>query len=248
MPYLDCNHLLMGDCTVIHGSEAVGNKEATQGLRATGLRKGVSDTNPGEGTSNYIRDGEEAPSPTEALPTFEEKDVREFRPPAERTHGMSIEKNAGMEAQEKVGGALGDANDENRPLLGSPEDASTASETYYQSSDARSKNLNAKPGQSPWTVPSPRPEFDADSFEDPLCDRFWKCIWVACAARNVGGFLFYFPEVECITNYHISHQTEIFRRVFRVVPDDLVTTWKHYKDFVLYQERLLKPVCESFLP
>lgn len=42
-------------------------------------------------------------------------------------------------------------------------------------------------------------------------------------------------------------QTEIFRRVFRVVPDDLVTTWKHYKDFVAYHERMLKPVRESFL-
>jgi phospholipase D1/2 len=43
-------------------------------------------------------------------------------------------------------------------------------------------------------------------------------------------------------------QTEIFRRVFRVVPDDLVTTWKHYKDFVAYHERLLKPVrdCSYF--
>ena len=42
-------------------------------------------------------------------------------------------------------------------------------------------------------------------------------------------------------------QTEIFRRVFRVVPDDLVTTWKHYKDFVAYHERVLKPVRELFL-
>ena len=42
-------------------------------------------------------------------------------------------------------------------------------------------------------------------------------------------------------------QTEIFRRVFRVVPDDLVTTWKHYKDFAAYHERILKPVRESFL-
>lgn len=42
-------------------------------------------------------------------------------------------------------------------------------------------------------------------------------------------------------------QTEIFRRVFRVVPDDHVTTWKHYKDFVAYHERMLKPVRESFL-
>jgi len=35
-------------------------------------------------------------------------------------------------------------------------------------------------------------------------------------------------------------QTEIFRRVFRAIPDDGVTTWKHYKDFIAYHERLLK--------
>jgi len=106
---------------------------------------------------------------------------------------MSIEKDGDMEAQDKVGGALADANDENGPLLGSLEDASTASETYYQSPEARTKNLNAKLGQSPWMVPTPKPKYDADSFEDPVCDRFWKGIWVACASRNV-GFFFRFPR------------------------------------------------------
>jgi phospholipase D1/2 len=196
--------------------------------------------------SNYIRGGEEAPSSAEArLPTFEGK--VEFQPLAGLTQGMSIEKDAGMEAQDKVGDALADESDEKGPLHGSLDDSSTASETYYQSSDAWSKNLNAKPSQSHWTVPTPRPKYDADSFEDPICDTFWKYIWVACAARNVGVF-FRSLKAECTTNYQFSHQTEIFRRVFRVIPDDLVTTWKHYKDFVIYQERLLKLVRESFLP
>ena len=206
--YLNYNHLLMEDCTVIHGSEVVGSKEATQGLHATGLRKGVSDTNHREGTSNYIRDGEEAPSSAEALlPTFKGKVVAEFQSHAERTH----EKSADMEAPEKVGGALGDANDENGPLLGSLEDASTASETYYQSSETRSKNMNAKPGQSPWTVPSPRPKFDADSFEDPICDRFWNCIWVACAARNVGVFFSIPPKLDVLPTitFHIRPRSSV---------------------------------------
>lgn len=246
MLHLNFNYLLTEDCTVIHDSEVVGTKEVSQDLHATGLQSGVSDASLREGTSSYIRDGEEVPSPAEALlPTSEGK--VEFQPPAERTQGMPIEKDAGMEAQDKVGGSLADANGENVPLSGPLEDSSTASETYYQSSDARSKNLNAKPSQSFWTIPTPRPKYDADSFEDPVCDRFWKYIWAACAARNVGAFI-RFRKAECATNYQISHQTEIFRRVFRVVPDDLVTTWKHYKDFVVYQERLLKSVRESFLP
>lgn len=30
--------------------------------------------------------------------------------------------------------------------------------------------------------------------------------------------------------------------MFHAVPDDLVTTWKQYKEFVLHHERLNKPV------
>jgi phospholipase D1/2 len=194
MLHLNFNYLLIGDCTVVHNSEVVRAKEVSQGLHATGLQSGVSDANLREGTSNYIRDGEEAPSPAEALlPTFEGK--VDFQPPAERTQGMSIEKDAGTEAQDKVGGSSAGENGEN---------SSTASETYYQTSDARSKNLNAKPSQSFWTVPTPKPKYDADSFEDPVCDRFWKGIWVACATHNV-GVLFDSPKLNLppTTKFHI---------------------------------------------
>lgn len=37
-------------------------------------------------------------------------------------------------------------------------------------------------------------------------------------------------------------QTEIFRKVFHAIPDDLVTTWKQYKEFIVHHERLNKPV------
>ena len=193
--YLNFDYLLIEDSTVLHGSKVVGTKEVTQGFHATGLERGGSDATLREGTSNYIREGEEAPSSAETLlPIFEGKVVAEFQPPAGRTHGMSIEKNASIDAPERVGDALADANVENGPLLDLFEDESTTSETYYQPSDAPSKYLNAKPGQSPWTVPTPRPKYDADSFEDPICDRFWKGIWAACAERNVGVFFSRFPR------------------------------------------------------
>lgn len=191
--------------------------------------------------------------------------MAEFQPPAEGVHGMSIEENEGMGAQERVRGALADTDVEKGQLFCSPVDASMPSEPCNQPPLAQMgkndgnpeeqkahrprgmsrKHLNTKSSQSPWTVPTRKPKYDADSFEDPLCNEFWKGIWVACAARNVG--VYGCSQVKCITNYQIPHQTEIFRRVFRVVPDDLVTTWKHYKDFVAYQERLIKPVRESFL-
>ena len=42
-----------------------------------------------------------------------------------------------------------------------------------------------------------------------------------------------------------SPQTEIFRKVFHAIPDDMVTTWKQYKDFVVHHERMNKPVIDD---
>lgn len=85
-------------------------------------------------------------------------------------------------------------------LLGAPAGTSFAPETDTQpqarvgkrDSDAEAprartlrKQLSSKPGQSPWTILTPKPKFDADSFEDPVSDEFWTDIWVACAVHNV---------------------------------------------------------------
>lgn len=47
-------------------------------------------------------------------------------------------------------------------------------------------------------------------------------------------------------------KTEIYRKVFHAIPDDTVTTWKRYKEFVAYHDRLRKPVsrphCYLFIP
>lgn len=45
----------------------------------------------------------------------------------------------------------------------------------------------------------------------------------------------------CELTYWIM-QTEIYRKVFHAVPDDMVTTWKQYKHFVAYQERFTRTV------
>ncbi|EMD30398.1 hypothetical protein CERSUDRAFT_78826, partial [Gelatoporia subvermispora B] len=79
------------------------------------------------------------------------------------------------------------------------------------------KHATAKLNQKPWTLPTPAPKVD------PICDRFWKDVWSACAVHN----------------------TEIYRKVFHAIPDDLVTTWKQYKEFITHHERLNKPVKES---
>ncbi|KAI1794831.1 phospholipase D [Ganoderma leucocontextum] len=82
------------------------------------------------------------------------------------------------------------------------------------------KHLSAKLGNKSWQLSVPTPHVAPHGFEDPICDGFWKGVWVACAVHN----------------------TEIFRKVFHAIPDDLVTTWKQYKEFVVHHERLNKPL------
>ncbi|KAI8978828.1 phospholipase D [Trametes punicea] len=84
------------------------------------------------------------------------------------------------------------------------------------------KHLAAKLGNKQWQLPTPAPFVDPYGFEDPICDAFWKDVWVASAVHN----------------------TEIYRKVFHAIPDDLVTTWKQYKEFIVHHERLNKPVKE----
>ena len=99
------------------------------------------------------------------------------------------------------------------------------------------KHLSAKLGNKQWALPTPTPHVDPYGFEDPICDEFWKRVWVACAVHNVS-------KLTDIRRTQLTQrsQTEIFRKVFHAIPDDLVTTWKQYKEFIAHHERLNKPV------
>ncbi|KWU47456.1 phospholipase D [Rhodotorula sp. JG-1b] len=63
--------------------------------------------------------------------------------------------------------------------------------------------------RGPYTVPLAAPKVDPYGFADPLVDSFYKDVWLAAAARN----------------------TQVYRKVFRCMPDDLVQTWKQYREF-----------------
>ena len=67
-------------------------------------------------------------------------------------------------------------------------------------------------------MPTPTPIIEADKFADPLLDSFWKDMWIATAVHN----------------------TEIYRKVFRCIPDDLVTSWASYKAFANHAEKFNK--------
>ena len=61
------------------------------------------------------------------------------------------------------------------------------------------RRLSAKIGNKQWAVPIPAPLIDPHGFGDPVCEKFFDRVWLAAAARN----------------------TEIYRRVFHAIPDDL---------------------------
>ncbi|KAN0129506.1 phospholipase D [Lactarius tabidus] len=224
----------------VHETEGLGSKEIVRGLNKEGL-----DSEPDLRAVNAIveeknprtRDDKNGPSVVNSLvPTLEENTLAEHRLPVQNEHGMSDGKNLDGGAPELGRSAPGKAKTDSGQLSGAPAGTSLAPETDTQPPQARvgkrdsdaevprartlRKQLSSKPGQSPWAILTPKPKFDANSFEDPVSDKFWKDIWVACAVHN----------------------TEIFRRVFHAVPDDLVTTWKHYKEFIAHHERLLKPL------
>ena len=171
------------------------------------------------------------------VPTLEEKTVMEHRP--KDTEDKSEQPL--MDALKVPGAREGEPKEATTPdgeKFGAPADASSSPYTDYQPPHARSGDKDASPeeqgavqarsllrkhlsvsvGAKPWTIPTPAPEIDPHGFQDPVCDEFFKDVWVAAAVHN----------------------TEIYRKVFHCTPDDLVTTWKQYKEFAQHQERLAK--------
>ncbi|KAF8840775.1 phospholipase D [Paxillus ammoniavirescens] len=119
------------------------------------------------------------------------------------------------------------ANKNDQAGDGPPHPASDVSDVNEEKSASHASSMPHKhlgnAGDKAWALPTLSPHVDPDSFEDPVSDDFWKNVWVACAVHN----------------------TEIYRKVFHVVPDDTVTTWKQYTEFVAQQERLTKPAKDS---
>ncbi|AAW43231.2 conserved hypothetical protein [Cryptococcus deneoformans JEC21] len=116
-----------------------------------------------------------------------------------------------------------DSNDDS-PMPGTEREAedegrgTKEGQTTLQARKILRKHLNASVQVSPWSMPSPTPDINPNRFHDPLDGRFWKNVWVATAVHN----------------------TEIFRKVFRCVPDDFVTSWAQYKAFANHAEKFNK--------
>lgn len=76
-------------------------------------------------------------------------------------------------------------------------------------------NPCAPPAVHPLAADIKMAEFNKDSMRDPLNPNFYDDVWYRVAENN----------------------TKIFRRVFRCMPDNEVTNWHEYTDYVSYQIR-----------
>ncbi|KAJ3937597.1 MAG: hypothetical protein NXY57DRAFT_1089628 [Lentinula lateritia] len=234
----------------LHATGEAGSQEKNKMLHNLGLSKDTAGkaTNAAlrEERQMFTRDGEKVEGfPSSIVPTLEEKTIMEHRPPGPEADDEPIADKlsegtlSGSDGKSKKEDSSTDVDEE---LLGAPANASISPQIDTQPPQAKPhvddadeqeraaprvrsvirKQLTSKLG-SKWTLPTPRPKVDPQAFDDPICDVFWKNVWVASAVHN----------------------TEIFRKVFHAVPDDLVTTWKQYKEFVIHHERLNKPFRDS---
>ncbi|KAH8114370.1 phospholipase D [Phellopilus nigrolimitatus] len=240
---------------VLHGSGEGANRDVGYysqkvGIKPKGIDGSANEKQIKEEREDFSSGGDKVPGFASAVvPTLEEKTILEHRPPPDQANGDkpimdSVDDDKGENGATQNGGPpQARVHNDSRELFAAPADASKNPQTDDEPPHARKdkvdasaeeraavhargeirKHLSANVGAKPWTLPTPRPEVDPHGFEDPVCDEYWKNVWVACAVHN----------------------TEIFRKVFHCVPDDTVTTWKQYKEFVLHHERLNKPLKES---
>lgn len=176
----------------------------------------------GEPLFDLLEEGEtgtEESAPREAtVPSaVKEKDTVLDEDPDASKHGVPKIRGSPSDKEEKFG-APANAVDGDDALPNKDTDRSDETKNNQMAIKARQtlrKHLSAKIGVSPWTMPTPTPKINPNRFHDPLDDTFWKDMWVATAVHN----------------------TEIFRKVFRCIPDDLVTTWAAYKAFANHAEK-----------
>ncbi|KAG6833424.1 hypothetical protein H0H87_006790, partial [Tephrocybe sp. NHM501043] len=226
----------------VHATGDNASKGATKALQTLGFGKKAAESAAGDDTleaerKTFTRKGQEEPGFTSAIvPTLEEKAVAEKGPPREQTDEMETATESESSRPESNREATTNGNVQPRTddgtLFGAPADASKSPQADDEPPHAQSGINNADKEEqaavgarasirrslNTWRLNTPRPKVDINGFDDPISDAFWKSVWVASAVYN----------------------TEIYRKVFHAIPDDLITTWKQYKEFILHHERLNK--------
>ena len=170
---------------------------------------------------DLIEEGEQGESPSEAEVPGSTKQNDSIEPGEKKPPQRGEPTVMGNPKDKELFGAPANAveNDDQPPTAGTERSTGSAHEAGAISARRLlRKHLNAKVGVSPWTMPTPTPKINPNRFHDPLDERFWNDMWVAVAVHN----------------------TEIYRKVFRCIPDDLVTSWASYKAFANHAEKFNK--------
>jgi len=174
------------------------------GLKSKGLDATAGEEALEEERMTYTRHGKKVPGFADAVvPTLEEKFVEEHIQPKSQANGNAIGDTE--DTQQNTKGFLEQARTEDGELYGAPADASKspqhdnepphersgivdASDQEQAAPEARAnlrKNLTGKSNGKAWTLPTSTPKVDPQGFEDPISDKFWQNVWVACAVHNV---------------------------------------------------------------
>jgi len=191
----------------IHGTGEAGSGGAAKALRKMGIKSKGLDATAGdealeEERMTYTRDGQKVPGFADAVvPTLEEKVVQEhITPMPQQANGSPV-----RGQQQDAKGSPEQARTDDGELYGAPADASKspqyddepphersgvvdANDEEQAAVEARAnlrKNLTGKSNGRAWTLLTPTPKVDPQGFEDPISDKFWKNVWVACAVHNV---------------------------------------------------------------
>ncbi|KAG6897546.1 hypothetical protein C0992_000329 [Termitomyces sp. T32_za158] len=239
---------LGGAKQAVHATGESASKATTSTLQKVGIGEKAASSAAGDDIlkaerKTFTREGQEVSGfASSVVPTLEEKIVAEGRPPTEQTHKPSdqeidtVEKSAGCDVSGLRPSVTENGDSQPRTddhtLYGAPANASKSPQTDDQpplvQSGVNDVNKEEKAAvearasirvsMKSWKMKTPRPKVEVDGFEDPISDAFWNNVWVASAVHN----------------------TQIYRKVFHAIPDDLITTWKQYKEFVLHHERLNK--------
>ncbi|KAI0693955.1 phospholipase D [Cytidiella melzeri] len=229
--------VLDGAEQALHGTVDVEAKDTTMLLHKLGMGKAKADVTAADKSlekerQTFSRDGKKEHGFTSSVvPTIEEKLI------AENSLDASHHANGDAKSAEN-GHAVPQEPHIDGELFGAPANAEPEhddqipgtrnenhSELEEKAVEARGiirKQIGSKL-VSKHSLTTPTPHVDPHGFEDPICESFWKNTWLACAVHN----------------------TEIYRKVFHAIPDDLVTTWKQYKEFVVHHERLNKPAKDT---
>lgn len=166
---------LTQNAAAAHGAEDLGPKNGLSEVMESGSDPRAADANLEERDAR-THGARDAPGFADSLvPTLEEK-------MAEQGHNLEggaseLDRSASTEARvdsRHLSSASVAPETDRQPLFARVGKGDDDAETLRARGTLRRPQVNTKLGQSPWTIPTPKPKYDVDSFEDPSATSFGR--------------------------------------------------------------------------